>query len=254
MRTAGQRPLEYIKVMERSPHILVVDDHTEIREPLVKYLRKNGMRSSAAECGRTMRKALETSAVDLIVLDIMMPGESGLDLCRYIREATDIPVIFLTAMVDDNDKIEGLELGADDYVTKPFNARELFARIKAVLRRTETLPGGRTPANETYVFEGWRLRVHRQELCDPGGVVVPVSGAEFRLLTALVERAGLVLSRDQLLDLTAGREARIFDRSIDNQISRLRKKIEPDPRLPSLIKTVRGDGYVFAGDVEKGHP
>jgi len=238
--------------MSESPHILVVDDHNEIRDLVARYLKKNGLRVSVAEGGRTMRAVLETAAIDLVVLDIMMPGEDGLDLCRQIRDTTALPVIFLTAMAEDTDRVVGLELGADDYLTKPFNPRELLARIKAVLRRTRGQTTIAEPETETYRFEGWTLDATRRALIDAAGVIVPISAAEFRLLSVFVERPLMVLSRDQLLDLTAGREAKAFDRAIDNQISRLRKKIEPDPKDPSLIKTVRGGGYVFSSVVEKG--
>ncbi len=237
--------------MTASPHILVVDDHRDIRDLLAKYLKKNGMRVSTADGGRSARQVLQTAAIDLAVLDIMMPGEDGLDLCRHIRESSDMPVIFLTAMAEDTDRVVGLELGADDYVTKPFNPRELLARIKAVLRRAG---GTGRPAGDPaplFLFEGWTLDTARRELIDPHKVTVPISAAEYRLLTTFLERPNMVLSRDQLLDMTAGREAKAFDRAIDNQISRLRKKIEPDAKQPRMIKTVRGGGYVFAVPVDR---
>lgn len=235
-----------------STHILVVDDHREIRDALAAYLSKHGYRVSLASGAESMREALAKSAIDLIVLDIMMPGDDGLTLCRELRQTSDIPVILLTAVADDTDRVVGLELGADDYITKPFNPRELLARIKVVLRRTHSLPPQRRqPAGERRMaFDRWLLDVPRQELIGEDGVSVPLSTGEFRLLLALLERPRMVLSRDQLLDLTQGRAARAFDRSIDNQVSRLRKKLEIDPRRPRLIKTVRGGGYTFTADVD----
>ena len=195
---------------------------------------------------------LQAAAIDLVVLDIMMPGEDGLALCRHLRETTRTPVILLTAMAEDTDRIVGLEIGADDYVTKPFNPRELLARIKAVIRRTQGLPAGLEPRSaRTFRFDGWSLDIGSRELVDEDGVVTPLSTGEFRLLTALLERAGTVLSRDQLLDLTRGRRAAPFDRAVDNQVSRLRRKLERDPANPKLIATVWGSGYQFAGKVER---
>ncbi|MGH6943179.1 MAG: response regulator [Geminicoccaceae bacterium] len=239
--------------MEPSAHILVVDDHREIRDLLAKYLATHGFRVSAAESASKARKVLETSAIDLVVLDIMMPGEDGLSLCRDLRATTDLPVIMLTAMAEDTDRVVGLELGADDYVVKPFNPRELVARIKAVRRRANSLPHqSRRPDAEVLRFDRWRLNVARRELIGADGVAIPLSTAEFLLLSAFLGHPKMVLSRDQLLDLTRGRAANVFDRSIDNQVSRLRKKIEIDPREPSLIKTVWGGGYMFAAEVRAG--
>ena len=182
-----------------------------------------------------------------------MPGEDGLALCRSLRETTRIPVILLTAMGEETDRIVGLEVGADDYVAKPFNPRELLARIKAVLRRAQSLPPDREPLPAgTYRFDRWSLDTGKRELVDEAGVVTPLSSGEFRLLAALLERPGMVLSRDQLLDLTRGRGAAPFDRAVDNQVSRLRRKIERDPKNPALIATVWGGGYRFAGKVERG--
>jgi two-component system, OmpR family, response regulator len=235
--------------MERTPHILVVDDHRDIRDLLARFLAKHSLRASVAESAAAARKALAAADVDLVVLDIMMPGEDGLSLTRYLRENTDIPVILLTAMGEETDRIIGLEVGADDYVAKPFNPRELLARIKAVLRRSNGQTGRQQPKEGRLGFDRWVLDLSRRELIDDKGVLVPLSSGEFRLLAALVERPGMVLTRDQLLDLTRGRSAQPFDRSIDNQVSRLRKKIERDPRTPALIKTAWGDGYSFAGEV-----
>lgn len=236
--------------MEKAPHILVVDDEDDIREPLAKYLSKNGMRVSSANGGSALREMLKSTAPNLIVLDIMMPGEDGLSLCRYLRETTDIPVILLTAMAEETDRIVGLEVGADDYLTKPFNPRELLARIKAVLRRTNAIPTVIAPIpSSNLAFANWVLDTQRRELLDSSGVSVSLSTAEYRLLTVLLQRPNMVLSRDQLLDLTAGRDAVLFDRSIDNQISRLRKKIEADAKKPKIIQTVWGGGYTLAAGV-----
>ncbi len=239
--------------MEASPHVLVVDDHRDIREPLARYLEKHDVRVTAVDSSAAARRALRKAAVDLVVLDIMMPGEDGLQLCRHLRETTRIPVILLTAMAEDTDRIVGLEVGADDYVTKPFNPRELLARIKAVIRRTQSLPPDREPRSAgAYRFDRWSLDTSRRELVDEVGVVTPLSTGEFRLLVVLLERPGMVLSRDQLLDLTRGRRAAPFDRAVDNQVSRLRRKIERDPKSPKLITTVWGGGYRFTGKVERG--
>jgi two-component system OmpR family response regulator len=236
--------------MEASPHILVVDDSADIREPLAKYLVKKGIRVSTANGGTEMRRLLKTSAVDLVVLDIMMPGEDGLSLCRMLRETTDIPVILLTAMSEETDRVVGLEIGADDYVTKPFNPRELLARIRAVLRRSQALPKSAAAAETAKLrFDRWILDTARRELIDADGVGVPLSTAEFRMLTVFLRRPHMVLSREQLLDLTSGRSLEPFERSIDNQVSRLRKKIEADPKSPAILKTVWGGGYVLAADV-----
>jgi two-component system OmpR family response regulator len=237
--------------MESSPHILVVDDEREIREPLAKYLARNGLRASVAANAGDARKELKTSAIDLVVLDIMMPGEDGLSLCRHLRETTDIPVILLTAMVEDTDRVVGLEIGADDYVTKPFNPRELLARIRAVLRRSQSVPRPREAMEgERLKFGGLVLDMNRRELTGNDGVAAPLSTAEFKLLAVFLQRPGIVLSREQLLDLTSGRAAEVFDRTIDNQVSRLRRKIEADPKNPVLVKTVWGGGYMFTAEVE----
>jgi len=237
--------------MSTEPHILIVDDHRDIREPLAKYLEKNGFRTSEAADAAQARAALKTAAPDLIVLDIMMPGEDGLSLTRDLRARGSVPIILLTAVTEDTDRIIGLEMGADDYVTKPFNPRELLARIKTVLRRVHDLPPDRdTREADVYRFDGWSFDTGKRELVDAKGVVVPLSTGEFQLLHALVKRPGVVLSRDQLLDLTRGRDAVAFDRSVDNQVSRLRKKIEADPANPSIIKTHWGGGYSFVAALE----
>ncbi len=237
--------------MESAPHILVVDDHRDIRDLLARYLTKHGLRVTTAADGAALRRLLKSSAADLVVLDVMMPGEDGLSLCRHLRETSGLPVILLTAMAEDTDRVVGLEIGADDYVTKPFNPRELLARIKAVLRRTNSLPPDSEAGRAGRLrFGRWTLDRAQRALLDEAGVVTPLSSGEFKLLDALIARPGMVLSRDQLLDLTQGRAAKAFDRSIDNQVSRLRRKIEADPKNPELIKTVWGGGYSFAGKVE----
>lgn len=239
--------------MSSSIHILVVDDHRDIRDLLSKYLKQHGIRVTTASGGEEMKKALRTSAIDLVVLDIMMPGDDGLTLCRQLRATSPIPVILLTAVADETDRIVGLEMGADDYLTKPFSPRELLARIKAVLRRTQSLPPQRqSMETEKISFAHWVLDIARRELIAADGVGVALSTVEFELLTALLNHPKIVLSRDQLLDLTRGREAVVFDRSIDNQVSRLRRKIEADPAAPSLIKTVWGGGYMLTADVTRG--
>ena len=233
------------------PHVLVVDDARDIREPLVRYLKENGYRASAAESAAAARRALRTSAIDLVILDIMMPGEDGLSLCRSIRESSGTPVIMLTARGEDLDRIVGLEVGADDYVAKPFNPRELLARVSAVLRRTNTLPPRlRGPVVEHYRFGEWTLDAGQREIVGVDGVAMPLSSGEFKLLMAFIERPKVALSREQLLDLTKGRDTDVFDRSIDNQVSRLRRKLEHDPKNPRYIKTVWGGGYIFTGEVE----
>lgn len=238
--------------MQKAAHIAVVDDHADIRDLVGQYLEQQGYKVSVADSGLALRRILERNEVDLVVLDVMMPGEDGLSVCRHLRATIDIPIIFLTAMTEDTDRIIGLELGADDYLVKPFNPRELLARIRAVLRRANSVPHQQreTLKKAKVVRVGhWRINMGRQELSGDDGVGIPLSTAEFRLLKVFLERPGLVLSRDQLLDLTVGRTADIFDRSIDNQVSRLRKKIEPDPKNPSVIKTHWGGGYSLSVDV-----
>ncbi len=237
--------------MEPTPHIAIVDDHKDIRELVGRYLSEHGCRVSGADNAANLRRLLQRSAPDLVVLDIMMPGEDGLSVCRYLRATSDLPIILLTAATEETDRIIGLEMGADDYVTKPFNPRELLARIKAVLRRVNSLPPRRSaPRGKSMRFDRWLLDVGRRELVDGEGVAVPLSTAEFRLLSVLIDHPGMVLTRDQLLDLTVGRVADVYDRSIDNQVSRLRKKIEADPRNPVLIKTHWGGGYSFTAEVQ----
>ncbi|MFO1074842.1 MAG: response regulator [Geminicoccaceae bacterium] len=235
-----------------APHLLVVDDHRDIRDALARYLGKHGYRVSTAESAAAARRAIEAGRIELVVLDLMMPGEDGLALCRHLRARGDLPIIMLTAMAEDTDRVIGLEMGADDYVTKPFNPRELLARIKAVLRRTHSLPPQPTqPETRQLRFDRWIFDSARRELIGTDGVAVPLSTAEFLLLSAFLRHPGMVLTRDQLLDITRGREAAPFDRSVDNQVSRLRKKLERDPRRPELIKTHWGGGYSFTAEVEQ---
>ena len=241
--------------MSARPHLLLVDDEAGIREPLGAYLQRAGFRVSEAANAAEARKIMAGSAIELVVLDIMMPGEDGLSLCRSIREQGEMPVILLTARTEETDRIVGLEMGADDYVLKPFSPRELVARIKTILRRAGSSGGGERESggggSSLYRFEGWTLRTDDWTLTGPDEVAIPLSTADFRLLQAFVTHPRQVLSRDQLLDLTQGREAHAFDRSIDNQISRLRRKLEDDARAPTLIKTVWGGGYMFSADVTR---
>jgi two-component system OmpR family response regulator len=233
--------------MTSAPHILIVDDHREIRELVSRALAKEGFRVSAAADGRAMRQALAENRVDLILLDLMLPGEDGLSLCRGLRSRSNIPIIMLTAKGDEVDRVIGLEMGADDYLPKPFGSRELVARIKAVLRRSrETGTVSPIERPKHYRFGRWRLNTERRELIRDDATVVPLSTGEYDLLVVLVERPQRVLSRDQLLDLARGRTATTLDRSIDTQVSRLRRKLDEDPTNPSIIKTVWGGGYMFA--------
>jgi two-component system OmpR family response regulator len=229
-------------------HLLIVDDDKEICSLLSQFMTQHGYRVSIAHEGRTMMQTLESARIDLVVLDVMLPGESGLSLCRRVRSCGTIPIVMLTAVGSETDRIVGLEMGADDYLPKPFNPRELLARVRAVLRRAGggNLPKGTGRALE---FAGWRLDVTGRRLFSPGGALVPLRTAEFDLLLALAERPQRVLNRDQLLDLSRGRAATSFDRSVDVQISRLRRKLKVDPDDTELIKTVRGGGYVFAASV-----
>lgn len=229
-------------------HILVVDDHQDIRDLLGSYLEQHGFSVSLADGGEQMRRLLQQSNFDLVVLDVMMPGEDGLSLLRYLRDIQGPPVIMLTAMSEDADCVLGLELGADDYVTKPFTPRVLLARIKAVLRRPAQDDSNSTvseSANNVLRFKDWELDLHQRQLTRHDGLLIPLSSSEFSLLQVFLAHPQQVLSRDQLLTLTKGREAQPFDRSIDNQISRLRRKIEIDAHNPTLIKTIWGGGYMF---------
>jgi DNA-binding response OmpR family regulator len=232
------------------PHVLIVEDERDIRDPLAAYLAKNGFRVSKASDAGSAREIIAAHAIDIALIDIMMPGEDGLSLTGFIRATSKIPVILLTAKAEETDRIIGLELGADDYVTKPFSPRELVARIKAVLRRTSD-DRVKAPDADAYAFGDWILRTGERELVDKEGRAAPLSTGEYNLLLALVTHPKRVLTRDQLLDLSQHREMAAFERSIDNQISRLRKKIETDPADPKLIKTVWGGGYTLASDVRR---
>lgn len=232
------------------PHILVVDDHEDIRDGLVRYLVKNGMRATAAADAKAMDAALKVGSFDLMVLDLMLPGEDGFSICRRLSATTTLPILMLTALGEETDRIVGLELGADDYLSKPFNPRELLARIKAILRRSERVKfNGASLVGQRLYFDRWILDTDHHSLTDDTGKTVSLTTAEFRLLSAFLERPRRVLSRDQLLDLTSGRSAQVFDRTIDNQVSRLRRKIELNPSEPTLITTVWGGGYSLSVDV-----
>jgi two-component system OmpR family response regulator len=238
--------------MDTPPHILIIDDDREIRDLLAKFLERQKMRVTAVRDGREARKVWGLGHYQLVVLDLMLPGESGLDLARWLRSQSEIPIVMLTAMGEETDRIIGLELGADDYVPKPFNPRELLARIRAVLRRVGESTEKRADAgHRTLRFNGWTLEPGRRRLLNPDAVEVPLTGGEYDLLLALVERPNRVLTRDMLLDLLRGRQAGPFDRAIDVAISRLRRKLEDDGRHAQLIKTVRSGGYVLAATIDK---
>ena len=232
--------------MSATAHILVVDDDREIRDLLSRFLRKNGYRVDVAADGNDMKRVLETARIDLVVLDRVLPGKDGLTLCRELRASSRVPVILLTLLGADTDRIIGLEVGADDYLAKPFNPHELLARVKAVLRRSNDLPLQSSRQKAPMLrFSGWALDRSRRRLESPAGAIVSLTDGEFDLLTALAEHPQVVLTREQLLDLSRGRSAIAFDRSIDMQMTRLRRRIEADPEEPELIKTVRNKGYMF---------
>ena len=235
--------------MSDAQHIAILDDDPEIRSLLEQNLRGAGFEVSTASNGRDLKTILEHQTIDLIVLDLMLPGEDGLTICRELRAESNIPIIMLTAMTHEADRIIGLEMGADDYLTKPFSPRELVARIKATLRRQGMVTTQSEDRRRTAVFEGWKLDVVRRELRDPDDVLVDLTSGEFDLLAALIERPNRLMTRDLLLDITKGRQADVFDRSIDITISRLRQKIEEDPKNPKFIKTVRGKGYIFSAEI-----
>jgi two-component system OmpR family response regulator len=236
--------------MNHQDHVLVVDDDAEIRRLLGEYLERNGFRVSLATDGREMRRTLDASRPDLVVLDLMLPGDDGFALCRDLRARSNLPVIMLTARAEEIDRIVGLEMGADDYLAKPFNPRELLARVKSILRRTRALPPAHVKSHRVR-FAGWILDLVARQLVAPDGLVVALSGAEFRLLSVFVEHPNRVLDRNQLMDLSLGRESAPFDRSIDVQVSRLRTRLRDDGREPRIIKTVRNEGYVLAATVER---
>lgn len=241
-------------MIEDTPtRLLLVDDETVLREPLAEYLTRQGFVVQEAESAAAARAKLIEHTPDLVLLDIMMPGEDGLSLCRHLIESRGLPVILLTAKTEPTDRIIGLEIGADDYVIKPFEPRELVARIRSVLRRAHRAPA---PLEETalYGFEGWTLDPLKRKLIDSDGAMIAISTAEFRLLRAFLDHPRQVLDRDRLLDMVQGREAHMFDRAVDNQVSRLRRKIEVDSRNPEIIQTVRGGGYRLAADVRRIAP
>jgi two-component system OmpR family response regulator len=241
-----------LQSMDQSAHILVVDDDREIRDLLARFLEKQRIRVTAVRDAKEARRAWLNGHYQLVVLDLMLPGESGLELARWLRAQSEVPIVMLTAMGEETDRIIGLELGADDYVPKPFNPRELLARIRAVLRRSgDQMDVKRDPSARGYRFNNWTVEPARRRLLNPEGVEVALTGGEYDLLLALLERANRVLTRDMLLDLLRGRQAGPFDRAIDVAVSRLRRKLEDDGRNAQLIKTVRGGGYVLAATVER---
>ena len=240
--------------MEKPDSILIVDDDLEIRRLLADYLARNGFSALAARDGREMWQMLERHVVDLVVLDLMLPDTDGLTLCRDLRAKDNLPVLMLTARGEETDRIVGIEMGADDYLVKPFNPRELLARIKSILRRTRSLPPNLRPEpTRCLAFSGWCLDTATRLLTSPDGVATPLSGGEYRLLRILLDHPNRVLNRDQLTEMIQGREAEPYDRAVDVQVSRLRQRLRDDRREPQLIKTVRGEGYVLASTVEVRH-
>ena len=237
---------------ENPPHVLVVDDDPAIRTLIAEYLRENDLRVTAASNGKEMTAALKEHAIDLIILDLRMPGEDGMQIARRVRDQSSLPIIIVSGRLDEADRVMALELGADDYVTKPFSPRELLARIRTVLRRaaaTQVLTGRQVDVR-AYRFAGWELNIGTRKLTSPAGVRIDLTNGEFSLLSAFLAAPGRVLTRDQLLEASRLYDD-VFDRSIDVQILRLRRKIEENPSIPRFIKTERGAGYTFAAAVEK---
>ena len=237
--------------MSETAHILVVDDQREICDLVQQYLTSEGYRVSIASDGEGMRKIMAQDPADLVILDLMLPGEDGLSLARRLRQESTIGIVILTGRGETVDRIIGLEMGADDYLPKPFHPRELLARVKSVLRRASTRARPEAAAAARVRFAGWHLDLMTRELTSPDGAEVRLTTGEFDLLAAFVNNANQVLSRDRLLDLARNREAGPFDRTIDVQVGRLRRKLEPDPERPTLIKTVRGAGYIFTPPIEQ---
>lgn len=236
--------------MSNSPHILLVEDDREVSGLLSRFLRGNEMRVSVATDAHGIEKTLRENRIDLAVLDVMLPGEDGLSICRRIRASSSLPIIMLTAKGEEIDRIIGLEIGADDYVSKPFNQRELLARIRAILRRSSGSVSHVVATADILTFEGWRLDRHTRQLQNPDGARVALTGAEFDLLLVFCERPRRVLRRDQLIDLTQGRAAHPLERSVDILVSRLRQKMEKDPKEPLLFQTIRSGGYMFSPEVK----
>ncbi len=234
------------------PHILVIDDDVGVRELMIEYLGKNDLRVTVGASGREMFEVLEREAIDLVLLDLKLPGEDGMQLARALRERANVPIVLLTGRNEEADRVMGLELGADDYVTKPFSTRELLARVRAVLRRyqIQAILPERDSARRAFRFAGWELNLRTRRLTSPDGRMVELSNGEFSLLSAFCRAPQRVLSREQLLSMSRLHEAEVYDRTVDSQIRRLRAKIERDAAAPALIVTERGSGYRFAADVE----
>ena len=234
--------------MESSSHLLLIEDDAEIGRMVSRFMREHGFRVSLATNGKPVDRIMADNKIDLVLLDLMLPGDDGLSICRRLRTVSTVPIIMITALGAEADRVVGLEVGADDYVTKPFSTRELLARVRAVLRRSR-LFGISRRQTAVFVFDGWRLSLGTRQLQSPDGLQVSLTSAEFNVLNVFCQHAGRVLTREQLLDLAHGRSAVPFDRSVDIQISRLRRKIEPDPKDPTLILTVRNGGYMFTPTV-----
>ncbi|MGE8150098.1 response regulator [Pseudomonas vancouverensis] len=231
--------------------LLIVDDDEEILSLLKKFFVQHAYEVQVAAHGEAMWAAIEQSRPDTLILDVMLPGESGLSLCQKVRAQTGIPIIMLTAMAELSDRIVGLELGADDYLTKPFAPQELLARVRALQRRAGDRKSHSEPSRPVVAFAGWHLDITCRELRSPENVMIPLSGGEFDLLVVFLDNPQRILTREQLIDLTHGHGHDAFDRSIDVQVSRLRRKIEPDCKRPDLIRTVRNGGYMFTAKVTR---
>ncbi len=231
-------------------HALIVDDDSEIRNLLQNYLEKNNFRVTTIDNGKTLWKIIDEKKIDIVILDLMLPGEDGLEICRNLRARHNIPIIIVSALGEETDRIIGLEMGADDYLPKPFNPRELLVRIKVILRRSRTLPGSDEIESKTNLsFANWTLNLNSSHLTSPQGIVIPLSAGEFRLLRVFLDYPKRVLTRDQLLELSQGREALAFDRSVDVLVGRLRRHLGENAKQPEIIKTARGIGYKLAAEV-----